>query len=201
MMPVKKKSTAKKKTVRRKKISTNKSKVTQARKASASSKSENKDSLIGIDPLAWLNDESEEISAVDNVVNEVPEAAPVAESESASDIEQSNEEKNESITVEGEQQELKKDNATKDGTIDMGSSLTIRETSELFTLCKTSLEGGKTIKLDCSSVGKTDASGLQLLAVLSNHAKTKGVAIEWGNASEHLRNSAELLGLTRELSI
>lgn len=200
-MPAKKKSAAKKKTVSKKKTSASKSKVTQTRKASASLKEDKKESLIGIDPLAWLNDEPEEMSTAADAVAEVQEVAPVVEVENANNGEQGNKEINESVVVESEQQESQEDNITKNGVINMGGSLTIRETSELFTLCKESLQDGKAIKLDCSSVGKTDASGLQLLAVLSNHAKTKGVAIEWGNASEHLRNSVELLGLTSELSI
>lgn len=171
-------------------------KISKARKGTVMTRKKakqrvKKDSLIGIDPLAWLN---EEIPDADIQEQEEPENVangPVIIQQDASEKEMDKDQP----VVEP------KDVSPGGNIIHMGVSITIREVNELFGLIKDRLNQDQTIRIDCSELEKMDASGLQLLTVLKRHAAISGIDVEWITPGDKLIRSADLLGLTTELAL
>lgn len=151
-----------------------------------------KASLIGIDPLAWLNEETSEID------NQEQEKTFYAADESSA-MQQALPEKE---INKNQPAEVVKDDDPAGTILHLGVALTINEVDDLYADINDRLSrADQVIRIDCSEVEKTDTSGLQLLTVLCRHMAGSGNKIEWIIPSETLVRSAALLGLTTELAL
>ena len=56
-------------------------------------------------------------------------------------------------------------------------------------------------ELDGSSVERVDTAGLQVLTAFKAESRNRDIDLSWAGASDALRKSAELLGLSSELEL
>lgn len=187
----KKKSNAKKKVAKK---STAKRGATMAAKKAKGQKK--KESLIGIDPLAWLNDEPEAADETNVVEKDAEVVVDACEEQVMND---------EEVTMESksvEPGEAPEKNDKCDGNvIALGETLTIREINDVYAQISASLPEDVPLKLDCSQLEKIDTSGLQMLTVLSRYRSVSGQGVELLNPTESLKKSSILLGLDAELAL
>ncbi len=144
-----------------------------------------KESLIGVDPLAWLNEE-----AMEGESQEQNESADAIEELAVIQDQMTND-------------DIEKDNSTQlseEDNIHLDTSVTIREVGDLYSLIGERIKDTQNLKIDCSAVEKTDAAGMQLLTVLYRHTQKVGKNLEWIKPTDMLLRSAALLGLTSELA-
>ncbi len=137
---------------------------------------DNPDSMIGYDPLAWLNEESEEPS---------PQAAPEVESTAADHGE-------ESVAPGAPAAESA---AADSGVLTLAETLHVSEVQELYTALQSALAAGQVLQVDGGAVERADGASLQLLAAFSREAAANGLAINWRSRSDALVSSAACLGM------
>lgn len=82
-----------------------------------------------------------------------------------------------------------------------GDSLDISGVGELHQQLSKALKGGQAVAFDASQVQRADAAGLQLLAAFCRTARSRGVTVNWRQASEVFTQSASLLGLDDMLAV
>ena len=186
-----KSSPAKKKVTASAVRKTSKTKRPKAMASKKANQKTNKSSLIGVDPLAWLNEDAVDIDLQDSEIS--TESVPETTTE-ATDVE-------EKVMIEERDAEETQDHTEEGGVIELNDAITIREVDEFLRVFKNRLNTGETIKVDCSELEKIDALGLQLMVSVKREAIITGVNIDWINPSETLRKSTDLLGLQAELSL
>ncbi|MGR8929049.1 MAG: STAS domain-containing protein [Gammaproteobacteria bacterium] len=143
---------------------------------------EDEDSLIGYDPLAWLN-EADAAQANDLPLPvELEEAAATSAAGAASTAH------SEVVPDQG-------------GKIVLDASQTIRNVAELHERLLNALNNSEKIDIDASAVSTIDTATLQLLLVLKQTASKmqKHVAIDF--PSERFIEAADLLGLSQMLDV
>jgi ABC-type transporter Mla MlaB component len=171
----KKKVVAKKSTAKRAVVKKATAKKTTAKK-----------SLIGVDPLAWLNEEDAQ-SDLNTPVSE-GEADVVAAEEIQSEVKASS-----SASVAGSDNECFE--------IDLKTSITIRDVASLFERLKAVPPNTHSISFKCSEIERADAAALQLLALFNENSLTQGYQVKWDAPSDVLLSSAALLGLSELLHL
>lgn len=129
-------------------------------------------SLIGFDPLAWMDDESE---GNDNKV-----------------IAESSKEQQETA-VEAKEGE--------DNKIVLEAILNIQNVSSLYEQLKKQLDNKETIEIDASAIEQIDTANLQLLGILKQTAVKLHKEVIFDFPSEKFIESAELLGLSEILEV
>ncbi len=186
-----------------------------------------KKSLIGIDPLAWMNDESDHDSVVTEEVSAsekeaVQEIVPVVETEIIEEVndeiktEVSTDEVSESTLVEaGEMvrdieevvQETKEEEVTdmeiKKGGDDfkLEGPISIADVAELHEQFKTYIAEGNDLEIDCSEVEGVDAAALQLLTAFINEAEKQDNKLIWKEPSDSLQATVLMMGLKDEFKM
>lgn len=133
-------------------------------------------SLIGIDPLAWIKDEAEDVEphGIVSANSEKPDVSQLA----------------------GEEQEDKLM-----ATINLNERFSIRNIADIHTRLREIVKQGTEVKLNFIDIDVVDTAALQLLTAFTNAARQLGVSVVWENTSETLYHSAELLGLASELDL
>lgn len=87
-------------------------------------------------------------------------------------------------------------------TITLPESLTIHTIDSTYAeLNQAFLNTGDSIVLNAQAIETIDTSGLQALLMLIESAKKNQKNIEWQNANELLKTSAEKLGLAQALQL
>lgn len=179
--------------------------------------SEENDSLIGFDPLAWMKEEetpAEPAPAAPPAPSEpatpaepaaaAPTSEPVAEPAAepvaaAAAPEPVAEAAPEPVQAAAE---AAAPAAPDDGVIDLGDTLDIAHVSALFERLHDATRQGKEPPLDGSRLERVDAAGLQLLSAYSRELRGQGTAIVWrGEPSAALRDAATLLDLNEVLEL
>ncbi|WP_028486278.1 STAS domain-containing protein [Thiomicrorhabdus chilensis] len=87
-------------------------------------------------------------------------------------------------------------------TITLPESLTIHTIDSTYTeLNQAFLNTGDNIVLNAQAIETIDTSGLQALLMLIESARKNQKSIEWQNANELLKTSAEKIGLAQALQL
>ena len=180
--------------------------------------SEENDSLIGFDPLAWMKDEEEEGAAAPAAAQSAEPAAPAVAQETIEPVAEpkpaaepvaaeapAEAPAEESAPVEAAAAEAPTEApaaAPADGVVDLGDSLDIAHVGALYEQLSGGLREGHDPALDGSQVERVDAAGLQLLCAYGRELAGHGGSIQWrGEPAAALREAAELLDLHRELGL
>lgn len=86
--------------------------------------------------------------------------------------------------------------------ITLPDNLTIHHISNHFSAIKDQVAQAQTqITLDAANLETFDTSGIQMLLVVIKSALEKGIAINWQNTTEQLKQGANSLGLAQELKL
>ena len=170
--------------------------------------SEENDSLIGFDPLAWMKEEGEETPA--ETPAQPPAQAPAAAAADPAPAEPvpAPEQVAEEPPVPAAESEPAPEPqpaaaAADDGAVvALGDTLDIAHVSALYERLSGALNQGREPALDGSELERVDAAGLQLLCAYGRELKSHGHAIEWrGEPAEALREAAVLLDLQETLGL
>lgn len=132
---------------------------------------ENKQSLIGVDPLAWLSDEEKE-----SVLN-------------------NNQESSSDVNTEDQSQ------AGTTYTVKLNSALTIRDVSGLMEELDQIDDAHNEVVFESEQLEKIDTAALQLLLGFYLFATDAGKKVIWNKPSEALCHAVELLGLKDILNL
>ena len=139
--------------------------------------SDNPDSMIGYDPLAWLTEDSDGPSG-DGADETAPHAAPDDEPVSAA-------------RPEAEPDVAKGDSAV----ITLPETLHVSEVQSLYVTMQSALAAERPLELDGGAVERADGASLQLLAAFTREAGAGGRVVIWRARSDALVRSAACLGL------
>lgn len=132
---------------------------------------DNKNNLIGVDPLAWLSEEEKS-----SVLNQNHDTGSEAEG-------------------------LEKADASTFCSINLNSSLTIREIAELMEELNSISTDKNELVFEAEQVERIDAAALQLLLGFYLFAIKEGRKITWNKPSETFCNAVNLLGLKDIINI
>jgi len=168
-----------------------------------------KKSLIGIDPLAWMNDEVPEIGPVSaeteqKIIQEIePETVEVVDEEHS--FEELATEPEAITETEVIDQETKKEEVTdmdvKDGDFKLDGPISIADVAELHEKFKAFLAEGNDLEIDCSEVEGVDAAALQLLTAFINEAEKQDNKLVWKDPSDSLQTTVLMMGLQDEFKM
>lgn len=152
-------------------------------------------SLIGFDPLAWMNDETLESNQLTNS----SETQQVVDEDKAeiginAEVEEQTESSMDSTTHKNEE-------VANDSKITLDATLNIQNVSALYECLLKRLKSQNTIEIDASAVTTIDTSSLQLLIILKQTAVKlhKEVIIDF--PSDNFIEAAKLLGLAEMLDV
>ncbi len=173
-----KKKTAAKKTAAR----SNSIAVSAKPRTKAVRKAKKKPSLIGIDPLAWIDNAE---TKIDDTLAESTQQDCVAEAEPTQQD-------------SAEEQPAPPGNIT---SLSFSPRFSIREVAARTRELQQLLEQDAQVELDFEDVDIVDTAAIQLLVAFTKEAHKRGVAISWQQPSAALLRSAELLGLSQELGL
>jgi len=130
-----------------------------------------KNNLIGVDPLAWLSDEEKQ-----SVLNKA---------------------ENSEILASGNEQ--KKMASTY--TVNLSSALTIRDVSELMDELNAIDNACNEIVFETEQLERVDAAALQLLSAFYLSATSATKKVIWNRPGEALCHAVEVLGLSEVINI
>lgn len=152
----------------------------------------NKESLIGFDPLAWINDDDETPAQEESSMEQVDEISSEVADESSPTEELSSQES----LSEPEITELI-DNSK----ITLDDTLNINAVLELHGKLMQALKDNDSLEIDAANVNSIDTASLQLLVVLKQEAFKLGKDIIFDFPSDRFIEAAELLGIDNMLGV
>jgi len=85
--------------------------------------------------------------------------------------------------------------------VELPSVMNIASASELKSVLTLALDANESTELEAGSVESIDASAIQLLLSFIQEASIRGNSCCWNSASNELKASVELLGLSDELML
>ncbi len=145
-------------------------------------------SVIGFDPLAWMNDEEDAKKTEEQQENQkVVESFELVNNDASEVIIEASVEKN-NMKNEG-------------STIVLDATLNIQKVTVLYEQLKPLLDNQNTIEIDASAVATIDTATLQLLIVLKQTAVKLHKEIIIDFPSDKFIEAAELLGLSEMLEV
>jgi len=162
------------------------------------------ESLIGYDPLAWMNEDDASEAQAQVETTEVAEGLTALEQEVheeaiAMSINEVEAETTEVVTPESavieEELELTKPE------ISLDSTLNIQNVSVLYALLLKTLEDHSTIELDASAVKTIDTATLQLFVVLKQESIKLQKEVNFEFPSDNFIDSAKILGVYEMLGL
>ncbi len=161
-------------------------------KKKTSKKVQHRSNLIGVDPLAWLdtNEEQEEVPVIENqtMEEEISEQILMKQTEILSD-------------TTPEPEEASATSVNNDFDIDLGTSLTIRNISDVMEELNKIDEAKQELVFESEQLEKVDTAALQLLLGFYLHVTNTGKKVIWHKPSEAFYHAAELLGIHEILNI
>ena len=152
----------------------------------------NNESLIGFDPLAWINDDDETPAPEESLMEQVDEISSEVVNESGATEELSSQES----LSEPEINELI-DNSQ----IILDATLNINTVTELHGKLMQALKDNDSLEIDAANVNSIDTASLQLLVVLKQEAFKSGKDIIFDFPSDRFIEAAELLGIDNMLGV
>jgi len=141
----------------------------------------NKDSLIGFDPLAWINDD-ESPAQEETSVEQVVDSAIVDKPE------------NEDLTTEIIE-------FIDNSKILLEDTLNISTVTELHSHLVQALQGNECLDIDAANVNSIDTASLQLFVVLKQEALKLNKDIIFDFPSDKFIEAAKLLGIDNMLGV
>lgn len=159
--------------------------------------------VIGFDPLAWMDDETEENKVIESENSKTPDKELIEEGKPEQveevNIDDVNDAKAELPTAEPVVEKIT--DATEDAKITLDATLNIQNVSKLYEQMRVQLDGQDRIEIDASSVSSVDTATLQLLVVLKQTAIKlhKEVIIDF--PTDNFIEAADLLGLSEMLEV
>ena len=161
------------------------------------------ESLIGYDPLAWMNEDDDDSEAQVETTEAVEGLTTleqeVHEEAIAMSINEVETETTEVVTPEAavieEELELTKPE------ISLDSTLNIQNVSVLYALLLKTLEDHSTIELDASAVKTVDTATLQLFVVLKQESIKLQKEVNFEFPSDNFIDSAKILGVYEMLGL
>jgi len=150
------------------------------------------ESLIGFDPLAWINDDDETPVQEESSMEQVDEISSEVGDESGPTEELSSQES----LSEPEITELI-DNSK----ITLEDTLNINTVLELHGKLMQALKDNDSLEIDAANVNNIDTASLQLLVVLKQEAFKLGKDIVFDFPSDRFIEAAELLGIDNMLGV
>jgi len=167
----------------------------------------NKENLIGYDPLAWMNEESDSESSKKSQDQETMENLDALVSDRAISEAMINQgmEKQDSVETEPELDEnteteawVESENNSK---IILESTLNIQNVTELHDSLLTSITDNDNLEIDASAVIAIDTASLQLLAILKQESIKLNKEVSFDFPSDKFIEAAELLGIEELLGV
>ena len=159
-----------------------------------------KKSLIGIDPLAWLNDEVSENEQAQVTEPEIEaEIIEQVQEEISEEVMEVTDQKN--MEEEVTDMEIQQTENSTDGNFKLEGPITIADVAELHEQFKTYLAQDKAMEIDCSEVAGVDAAALQLLVALVNEAENQDKQLIWKEPSDSLQATVQMMGLNDQFKI
>lgn len=165
--------------------------------------------LTGFDPLAWMDEESnesEEIEApekktktdiVEDNQQSITEEVEIEEESIETKLVETELSADEPVIEQSEQSEQ----VVEDAKITLDATLNIQNVSKLYEQIQTLLNNQEQIEIDASSVISVDTATLQLLIVLKQTAIKLHKEIVIDFPSDNFVEAAELLGLSEMLGV
>lgn len=173
----------------------------------------NKESLIGYDPLAWMNEGQEGNSEVESAAESIEEAGDETEDdeevtgvEAGTLAQADNSGRDEWGQDSGEKTGtdnniLGNAEETAQGSINLNASLNISGVAELYTQLLQAFQNNDRLDIDASAVSAVDAASLQLLVVLKREAIKENKELVFDFPSDTFIEAAKLLGIDEILGI
>lgn len=156
-------------------------------------------SLIGIDPLAWL-DESALNSTADNEIEVLSDGEEQVEKEQPDNLGSLNETEavHESTDRAIERECVANEqncNEPNQGNLLLNNVMKLESVRDLFAKLKNRFAQSNVVEIDAHQVEVADTAGLQLLSVFAREAAKQGINVSIKQPSESFMNSAKILGL------
>ncbi len=150
------------------------------------------ESLIGFDPLAWINDDDETPAQEESSVEQVDEiSSKVADESGPTEELRSQESLNEPEITE----------LIDNSKIILEDTLNINTVLELHGKLMQALKDNDSLEIDAANVNNIDTASLQLLVVLKQEAFKLGKDIVFDFPSDRFIEAAELLGIDNMLGV
>ncbi|GAB6039401.1 STAS domain-containing protein [Endothiovibrio diazotrophicus] len=171
--------------------------------------SEEHESLIGFDPLAWMREEetSAAPAPAPAAIPPVPPATRPAPPEPASApleaaAEAADDGREVATAAESAAESVAAVEPLDEGVVVLGEALDIAHVGELYERLVEVLRQGRQPALDATALERVDAAGVQLLAAYGRELKGLGGRLEWrGEPAAPLREAARLLDLGEALGL
>jgi ABC-type transporter Mla MlaB component len=158
-------------------------------------------SLIGFDPLAWLNEDEDTADHLqtEKKLSQAAESIEV-ETDLSDEAPKFSEDDDNSVVLEDETASTVIEDVSQGLLLD--SVLGIQNVTELQQKLKALLSGTKTvIDIDASNVTHIDAASIQLLVVFKKAVVSQGKELNIDFPSENLIESCQLLGVSEILGL
>jgi len=152
----------------------------------------NNESLIGFDPLAWINDDDETSAQEESSMEQVDEISSEVADESGPTEELSSQE---SLS------EPKIIELIDNSKITLDDTLNINAVLELHGKLMQALKDNDSLEIDAANVNSIDTASLQLLVVLKQEALKLSKDIIFDFPSDKFIEAAELLGIDNMLGV
>jgi len=152
----------------------------------------NNESLIGFDPLAWINDDDETSAQEESSMEQVDEISSEVADESGPTEELSSQE---SLS------EPKIIELIDNSKITLDDTLNINAVLELHSKLMQALKDNDSLEIDAANVNSIDTASLQLLVVLKQEALKLSKDIIFDFPSDKFIEAAELLGIDNMLGV
>jgi anti-anti-sigma regulatory factor len=155
-------------------------------------KASDKNNLIGYDPLAWMDEDTDEITD-----------QPVEDQIMSDDgtEEQLGIPNDDAISISQNLEEGDTENVAIDSIINLEATLTIQKVFKLHEILKNSLSANNTIVINAANVVSIDTATLQLFVALRKIAVKLQKEIIFASPSPRFIESAKLLGLLEILDV
>ncbi len=163
-----------------------------------------KKSLIGIDPLAWLNEDESDKEEVSIDLGEKVAKSEIVEKESEELSDEFNEtETNDQDIMEEEviEMEVEQSENNSGDCFKLESSISIADVSTLHEQLKIYLDQKNELEIDCSEVESVDAAALQLFIAFLYEAEKQNKKVIWKEPSDLLRATIKMMGLNNDFKI
>ncbi|SHE23477.1 STAS domain-containing protein [methanotrophic endosymbiont of Bathymodiolus puteoserpentis (Logatchev)] len=149
----------------------------------------NKDSLIGFDPLAWINDDDKPPDQEETLVEQAVDNASVDKPE------------NEVLIAEVSNQISEVSEFIDNSKILLENTLNISTVAELHSQLVQALQGNECLEIDAANVNSIDTASLQLFVVLKQEALKLNKDIIFDFPSDKFIEAAKLLGIDNMLGV
>jgi ABC-type transporter Mla MlaB component len=169
----------------------------------------NKDSLIGYDPLAWMNEVSEgagdspdDVPPAD-VSESIPAQVPISPdtSEQAVNTATDNEELMTEPMSESQSDPVLNVAQSDSSKISLDANLNIQNVAQMQEQLMSALQGNELIEIDASAVNAVDTASMQLFVVLKQEAINNNKNVIFDFPSDRFIEAAQLLGVADMLAV